>query len=108
VTQFEIWPDLAEDQRYSHEEINEIADQCRSAWGLGLGPISNVLSLLESKPYLRVSCAIIQQSLSVLVERVHGVSGDCQDGILELCNPGFRYVLDADNGFRKRFGNADQ
>jgi len=39
----------AEDHRYTHEEINDIADGCRSAWGLGLGPISNVLSLLESK-----------------------------------------------------------
>jgi Zn-dependent peptidase ImmA (M78 family)/transcriptional regulator with XRE-family HTH domain len=37
------------DHRYTAEEINEIADTCRRTWGLGVGPISNVLSLLESK-----------------------------------------------------------
>jgi Zn-dependent peptidase ImmA (M78 family)/transcriptional regulator with XRE-family HTH domain len=37
------------DNRYTFEEINDIADACRSRWGLGLGPISNVLALLESK-----------------------------------------------------------
>lgn len=31
------------------DEIDDIADHCRTKWGLGLGPISNVLALLESK-----------------------------------------------------------
>lgn len=35
--------------RYALEEIEEAAEGCRAAWGLGLGPISNVLALLESK-----------------------------------------------------------
>lgn len=34
--------------RYSTEEIEEAAEACRRAWGLGLGPISNVLGLLEN------------------------------------------------------------
>lgn len=39
----------SEDHRYTFDEINDIADACRKAWGLGLGPISNLMSLLESK-----------------------------------------------------------
>ena len=35
--------------RYTPEEIEVAAEECRRVWGLGLGPISNVLSLLESK-----------------------------------------------------------
>lgn len=35
--------------RYTAEEIEGAAESCRSGWGLGIGPISNVLALLESK-----------------------------------------------------------
>jgi transcriptional regulator with XRE-family HTH domain len=35
--------------RYEIDEINEIALSLRKLWGLGPGPISNVLALLESK-----------------------------------------------------------
>jgi Zn-dependent peptidase ImmA (M78 family)/DNA-binding XRE family transcriptional regulator len=35
--------------RYEIDEINEIALSLRRLWGLGPGPISNVLALLESK-----------------------------------------------------------
>src|SRR6266446_2116744 len=35
--------------RYSGEHIDLIAEDCRKQWGLGLGPISNTLALLESK-----------------------------------------------------------
>ncbi len=35
--------------RYEQDEIEEIAASCRTQWGLGLGPISNVLALIESK-----------------------------------------------------------
>lgn len=35
--------------RYSTDEIEAIAEDCRRRWGLGLGPISNVAGLLESK-----------------------------------------------------------
>lgn len=34
---------------YSFDEIQEAADACRAQWGLGVGPISHVLALLESK-----------------------------------------------------------
>jgi transcriptional regulator with XRE-family HTH domain len=37
------------DSRYSPDEIEEVAANCRKQWGLGLGPITNVLALLESK-----------------------------------------------------------
>jgi Zn-dependent peptidase ImmA (M78 family) len=35
--------------RFTFDEINEIALQLRKQWGLGPGPISNVLALVESK-----------------------------------------------------------
>jgi Zn-dependent peptidase ImmA (M78 family)/DNA-binding XRE family transcriptional regulator len=37
------------DGRYTFEEIDEIALNVRKQWGLGPGPISNVLALLEAK-----------------------------------------------------------
>jgi Zn-dependent peptidase ImmA (M78 family)/DNA-binding XRE family transcriptional regulator len=36
-------------ERYTFEEIDRIALDVRKAWGLGPGPISNVLALLEAK-----------------------------------------------------------
>jgi Zn-dependent peptidase ImmA (M78 family)/DNA-binding XRE family transcriptional regulator len=33
---------------YSEDEIEKIALDCRRAWGLGIGPISNVVGLLET------------------------------------------------------------
>jgi Zn-dependent peptidase ImmA (M78 family)/DNA-binding XRE family transcriptional regulator len=35
--------------RYAEEEIEKAAEDCRKAWGLGPGPISNILSLIENK-----------------------------------------------------------
>jgi Zn-dependent peptidase ImmA (M78 family)/transcriptional regulator with XRE-family HTH domain len=37
------------DGRYSPDEIESAAEGCRQAWGLGLGPISDVVALLENK-----------------------------------------------------------
>jgi Zn-dependent peptidase ImmA (M78 family)/transcriptional regulator with XRE-family HTH domain len=37
------------DGRYETEEIELVAEDCRKLWGLGLGPISNVVALLETK-----------------------------------------------------------
>jgi len=37
------------DGRYSEEEIEEIAERVRDYFGLGLGPISNMVRLLEAK-----------------------------------------------------------
>jgi Zn-dependent peptidase ImmA (M78 family)/DNA-binding XRE family transcriptional regulator len=34
--------------RYEDDEIEEAAEACRKQWGLGLGPISNVVGLLEN------------------------------------------------------------
>lgn len=39
----------ASDGNYTPEEIEVAAANCRRSWGLGLGPISNVVSLLENK-----------------------------------------------------------
>lgn len=39
----------ASDGRYSEDEIEEIASDCRKRWGLSVGPISNVLALMENK-----------------------------------------------------------
>jgi Zn-dependent peptidase ImmA (M78 family)/transcriptional regulator with XRE-family HTH domain len=38
--------------RYSENELDHFADETRKYWKLGLGPISNVLALLESKGIL--------------------------------------------------------
>jgi Zn-dependent peptidase ImmA (M78 family)/DNA-binding XRE family transcriptional regulator len=38
-----------ESERYTFEEIDQIAQQVRKSWGLGSGPITNVLALLEAK-----------------------------------------------------------
>ena len=35
--------------RYTVDEIEAAAEECRRIWGLGVGPISNVIALLESK-----------------------------------------------------------
>ncbi len=39
----------SKDGRYTEEEIERAAEDCRKQWGLGLGPISNLVALLESK-----------------------------------------------------------
>jgi Zn-dependent peptidase ImmA (M78 family)/transcriptional regulator with XRE-family HTH domain len=35
--------------RYTAEEIEGAAEECRRRWGLGVGPISNLVTLLENK-----------------------------------------------------------
>ncbi|CAN5183441.1 XRE family transcriptional regulator [soil metagenome] len=45
----EVQRPLDSSGRYTAEEIETAAEQCRQQWGLGWGPISNVLALLESK-----------------------------------------------------------
>jgi len=44
-----ISPTSPSGMRYTDDEIEDIAEECRHSWGLGYGPISNVLGLLESK-----------------------------------------------------------
>ena len=39
---------------YADEEIEEAAAECRSRWGLGYGPLSNVLALAEGKGIIAV------------------------------------------------------
>ena len=43
---------VSESSRYSDEEIESAASQCREMWRLGSGPISNMVSLLENKGVL--------------------------------------------------------
>ena len=43
---------VSESSRYSDEEIESAASQCREMWRLGCGPISNMVSLLENKGVL--------------------------------------------------------
>ena len=42
----------SDSSRYTDEEIESAASQCREMWGLGSGPISNMVSLLENKGVL--------------------------------------------------------
>jgi Zn-dependent peptidase ImmA (M78 family)/DNA-binding XRE family transcriptional regulator len=51
-------PASKSDNRYSDDEIEEIAESVREYFGLGLGPISNVVRLLESKGVIVARVAI--------------------------------------------------
>lgn len=65
-----LLPEIAPEQGeigYDEEEIEEAAAACRKIWGLGNGPISNVLSLAESK-------GIITTRLVMEGERVEAFS----------------------------------
>ncbi len=42
-------PESATASRYDHEEIERIAETVREHFGLGLGPISSVVRLIEAK-----------------------------------------------------------
>lgn len=55
------------DQGYEDEEIEAAATTCRKMWGLGYGPLSNVLSLVESK-------GVIASRLIIEGERVEAFS----------------------------------
>lgn len=44
--------------RYDVEEIELAAEECRKAWNLGLGPIANMLSLLEANGIAVCRCPI--------------------------------------------------
>lgn len=46
------------DGRYDVEEIEAAAEECRRAWNLGLGPIANVLSLLEANGITVCRCPL--------------------------------------------------
>ncbi|MBN9562857.1 MAG: ImmA/IrrE family metallo-endopeptidase [Alphaproteobacteria bacterium] len=52
---------------YEEEEIEEAARDCRKLWGLGLGPLSNVLGLAEAK-------GIIVARLPIESERIDAFS----------------------------------
>lgn len=52
-----------ENGRYSDEEIEAAAELCRKEWGLGLGPISNVISLLESRGIATCRLTMINQKI---------------------------------------------
>lgn len=48
---------------YSFDEIDKIARELRNSWGLGAGPISNVLSLLEGKGIVVCRFEIIGENI---------------------------------------------
>ena len=43
---------LKNQETYSKDELENIADELRKYWNLGLGPISNITSLLENKGFM--------------------------------------------------------
>jgi Zn-dependent peptidase ImmA (M78 family)/transcriptional regulator with XRE-family HTH domain len=45
-------PPVSENGSYDSDEIEAAAARCRQAWGLGLGPISDMVALLENKGVL--------------------------------------------------------
>jgi Zn-dependent peptidase ImmA (M78 family)/transcriptional regulator with XRE-family HTH domain len=49
--------------RYTAEEIEEAAEQCRKHWNLGLGPIPNVLSLLEANGVTVCRCEFDREAV---------------------------------------------
>lgn len=51
------------DGHYTPDEIEAAAAACRRQWGLGLGPISNVVSLLENKGVVVCRCVIPNESI---------------------------------------------
>lgn len=52
-------PDIdASSDHYSESEIEEIAEQVRASWGLGVGPIGNLTKLLESRGVFVLDLAI--------------------------------------------------
>lgn len=48
----------SQDGRYDADEIELAAEECRKAWSLGLGPIANVLSLLEANGVTVCRCPL--------------------------------------------------
>ena len=60
-------PESAAEHTYSEDEIERAAEEVRKCFGLGLGPISNVLRLLESK-------GVIACRLKIPGERIEAFS----------------------------------
>lgn len=61
-----ITPDLP-NGRYSFDNIEEIADSLRKQWGLGSGPIGNMIKLVEAK-------GVIVSHLPISEERINAFS----------------------------------
>lgn len=55
------------DGSYGDDEIEDIADGCRRHWGLGSGPISNVVSLMENR-------GVILTRIHMIGERIDAFS----------------------------------
>jgi len=49
--------------RYEPEEIEQAAEVCRKQWGLGLGPIANMVSLLEANGVTVCRCGVERESV---------------------------------------------
>lgn len=81
--------------RYSAEEIETAAEQCRQQWGLGWGPISNVLALLESN-------GIAACRYEIEDERIDAFSFWCGD------RPFIFMASERESGARVRFDLAHE
>ena len=55
------------DGSFTSEEIEDAAAKCRKDWGLGYGPLSNVLALIEGK-------GVVSSRLQMVGERVEAFS----------------------------------
>lgn len=81
--------------RYTDEEIERAAEECRRQWGLGFGPISNVLALLESK-------GIAACRYDIENERIDAFSFWCGD------RPFIFMASEKESGVRIRFDLAHE
>lgn len=57
---------------YSEESIEEAAYQLRTSWGLGLGPISNMVDLLESKGIIVLRQKSKNMRLDAVSQKING------------------------------------
>ena len=81
--------------RYTDEEIERAAEECRRQWGLGFGPISNVLALLEGK-------GIAACRYDIENERIDAFSFWCGD------RPFIFMASEKESGVRIRFDLAHE
>ena len=54
---------LSDSGRYEPEELEDAAELCRKQWGLGVGPISNIVALLEAKGIIVARCRIDHEQI---------------------------------------------
>lgn len=88
-------PSLSESNQYDDDEIEEIAEKVREHFGLGLGPISNVVRLMEK-------VGVIVCRLEMANEKVEAFS------FWSGARPFVFLASDKDSGARARFDAAHE